>query len=72
MKLKDLIRENQIIFDLTATTKEEAIKQMVNCFGEDILSDKQQYMSDVIQREQVCHTQLDGVMLYISCKKVNL
>ena len=52
MDLKQLLLKDAMIMDLKATTKEEAIEEMVDKYYQvGVINDKDLYKSDILKRE---------------------
>ncbi|WP_067142260.1 PTS fructose transporter subunit IIABC [Oceanivirga salmonicida] len=62
MKLEKLLKRNQVIFNLHASEKNAAISEMVKAFGSDVINDHDKFLKDVLAREELSHTALEGVV----------
>ncbi|MFD1471366.1 PTS fructose transporter subunit IIABC [Companilactobacillus mishanensis] len=65
MDLKELLLKDAMIMDLKATTKEEAIDEMVDKYFEvGVIDDKELYKSDILKREAETSTGIgDGIAI---------
>lgn len=53
MKISDVLKEEQIVFNLEATTKEETIKKLSRIFVENgIVDNEEEYVKSVLEREE--------------------
>ncbi|MDB0439385.1 PTS sugar transporter subunit IIA [Clostridioides difficile] len=53
MKISDVLKEEQIVFNLEATTKEETIKKLSRIFVENgIVDNEEEYVKSVLDREE--------------------
>ncbi|MCC0655937.1 PTS sugar transporter subunit IIA [Clostridioides sp. ES-S-0123-01] len=53
MKISDVLKEEQIVFNLDATTKEETIKKLSSIFVENgIVDNEEEYVKSVLEREE--------------------
>ncbi|CAM3154330.1 PTS fructose transporter subunit IIABC [Streptobacillus ratti] len=59
MKLRELLRENQVIFNLSADNKKDAIIEMAKAFKPDVINDQEKFIEDLFARESLSHTALE-------------
>lgn len=60
MNIKDLIDKDLIVLDSDATTKEEALKELVELLDKKgVLTSKEEFFNDVLEREKVSPTGLE-------------
>ncbi|ACZ00605.1 PTS fructose transporter subunit IIC [Streptobacillus moniliformis] len=59
MKLTELLRENQVIFNLNADNKKDAIIEMAKVFKPDVINDQEKFIEDLFARESLSHTALE-------------
>ncbi|MGO1043494.1 PTS sugar transporter subunit IIA [Clostridioides difficile] len=53
MKISDVLKKEQIVFNLEATTKEETIKKLSRIFVENgIVDNEEEYVKSVLEREE--------------------
>lgn len=53
MKISDVLKEEQIVFNLEATTKEETIKKLSRIFVKNgIVDNEEEYVKSVLEREE--------------------
>lgn len=62
MQLKELVQKNQVIFDLKSTDKKEALIEMASAFDKDVIQDFDSFVAKIFEREDLGHTQLEGVV----------
>ncbi|CAM3126296.1 fructose-specific PTS transporter subunit EIIC [Streptobacillus felis] len=59
MKLKNLLKENQVIFGLNTDNKHDAIVEMAKAFKPDVINDQAKFIEDLFARESLSHTALE-------------
>ncbi len=59
MKLENLISKNQVLFNLKAKNKTEALEEMAKSFNQDIINDYEKFINDLKAREELGHTALE-------------
>lgn len=66
MKISDVLKKEQIVFNLDTNTKEETIKKLSSIFVENgIVDNEEEYVKSVLEREEHSTQVLVMVLLFL-------